>query len=386
MTVNSGGNPGPVQILVTVDCDEDGVIDLESVSVPVVIASGAPYYIVPNYDPQNTTSTGGGFYETEAAAMVYDRWYNPVECSTYVYWTIDPIPPDTIITAEVDGASFTCNENSAGDSYPGLAYTYLRYDSEAIGELGRVSASTYGVDGELISATIDNGEAEMFFIPGEVILSTDIQYWNFTLQGNPAIVTATVRVIDLYGNPIDNVPIQFGGIGINEWIEVGYESYTDIGVGGAGVNDGCFTWRDYGLDNEPGTLDIGENNDDHDGYDTNNDDIIDYSEVSEPFDDFGLDGTPGTLDEGEGDGEWNGYHMINCEQIVKTDADGVARIQASFDIEICILQNQDNNVDPPVCSYEDFQASISSMLIIPTITTSDPVEVQLVRSPDNCGQ
>ena len=90
--------------------------------MPVIIASGAPYHIEAEYDPNATEAIGGGFYQTECAAIISDIHYNPVEDSTYVYWSIDPLPPDTLIDAFVEGVSFTNNEgvlsgtSTAGDS------------------------------------------------------------------------------------------------------------------------------------------------------------------------------------------------------------------------------------------------------------------------------
>ena len=115
VSVNSGTAPGTVRIEVGVDCDQDGDYEINANAVPVIIASGAPYHIEPEYDPNSTEPIGGGFYKTQCAAIVYDKWYNPVEDSTYVYWSIDPIMPDTLIDAFVEGISFTGNENLDGD-------------------------------------------------------------------------------------------------------------------------------------------------------------------------------------------------------------------------------------------------------------------------------
>lgn len=382
VTVNSGTHPGPVRVVVTVDCDEDGTADLTSIAVPVIIASGAPFYLEPEYDPASTAPTGGGFYQTQAAALVYDRWYNPVEDSTYVYWTIDPIPPDTSINAEVDGVSYTNNPNVAGESYPGIAFTKIRYATDAIGDFGRVTATTFGANGDTITSAInDDDNAVMFFVPGVVNLTTNIQYYDFTLPVPTTSVTVlvTARVYDYYGNEVADAPLSFGGIGVAAWLEVGYEAYTDEGVNGYGVGDGCFTWRDYGLDNIPGTHDIGEGNNDHDALASN----PDSAEVSEPFLDYGIDGMPDTFDEGENDGEWNGYHMIGCLPLVKTDRFGVAKIMAVFPRELCIWQATDEVTG--ICTFDDFTGIISSTLLIPEITSSDPVEIQLTRSPTNIG-
>ena len=385
VSINSGTDPGPVRIVATCDCDQDGEIDLTSIDVPVIIASGAPYHIEAEYDPNATEPIGGGFYQTECAAIVSDIWYNPVEDSTFVYWSIDPLPPDTIIDAFVEGVSFTNNEGIlSGNATSGVARSNIVYSTDAIGAIGRVRALTFGANGDSVVSYINEGEgdATMFFLPGQVTLMADATYWDFTLNGNPALIQVTAIVIDYYGNAVVDAPIAFTGTGVNAFYELGYETYTDSGVLGAGVGDLCFSWRDYGLDDDPSTLDWGTFNDHHDGFDTNNDGLVDISEVSEPFDDFGLDGVDGTFDQGEGNGEWDGYSMIGCEPIVMTDEDGFARIIFEFDQALCTLANQDDETG--ICTWDDFTASLSATLLIPTITTSEPLDILLVRSPADC--
>ena len=385
VSINSGTDPGPVRIVATCDCNQDGEIDLTSIDVPVIIASGAPYHIEAEYDPNATEPIGGGFYQTECAAIVSDIWYNPVEDSTFVYWSIDPLPPDTIIDAFVEGVSFTNNEGIlSGNATSGVARSTIVYSTDAIGAIGRVRALTFGANGDSVVSYINEGEgdATLFFLPGQVSLMADATYWDFTLNGNPALIQVTAIVIDYYGNPVVDAPIAFTGTGVNAFYELGYEDYTDSGVLGAGVGDLCFSWRDYGLDDDPSTLDWGTFNDHHDGFDTNNDGLVDTSEISEPFDDFGMDGVDGTFDEGEGNGEWDGYSMIGCEPIVMTDEDGFARIVYEFDEALCTLANQDD--DTGICTWDDFTASLSATLLIPEITTSEPLDILLVRSPDDC--
>jgi len=385
VSINSGTDPGPVRIVATCDCNQDGEIDLTSIDVPVIIASGAPYHIEAEYDPNATEAIGGGFYQTECAAIVSDIWYNPVEDSTFVYWSIDPLPPDTVIDAFVEGVSFTNNEGVlSGNATPGVARSTIVYSTDAIGAIGRVRALTFGANGDSVVSYIneDEGDATMFFLPGQVSLMADATYWDFTLNDNPALIQVTAIVIDYYGNPVVDAPIAFTGTGVNAFYELGYEPYTDSGVLGAGVGDLCFSWRDYGLDDDPSTLDWGTFNDHHDGFDTDNDGLVDTSEISEPFDDFGMDGVDGTFDEGEGNGEWDGYSMIGCEPIVLTDEDGFARIIYEFDEALCTLANQDD--DTGICTWDDFTASLSATLLIPEITTSEPLDILLVRSPDDC--
>jgi len=400
VSVNSGTQPGTVRIEVGVDCDEDGEYEINANSVPVIIASGAPYHIEPEYDPNSTEPIGGGFYKTQCAAIVYDKWYNPVEDSTYVYWSIDPIPPDTIIDAFVEGISFTGNENLDGDVNSGVAYSTIVYSTDAIGDFGRVRATTFGSDGpdedtiaDSVSALINEevGDAAMFFLPGQLSLTADATYHDFTLPmaTEEVAITITAILIDFYGNPVVDAPISFVGTGVESWREVYYELHEDIGMdslagnGDFGEGNGCFTFRDYGLDGLPSTNDMGEGNDMHDSFDINGDGVPDVSEPCEPFSDVGEDGEDGTLDEGERNGKWDGYSMINCDPIVLTDKDGYARIQAVFPRELCIWQSTDDETG--ICTFEDFTASISSTLLIPQITTSDPLDIQLVRTQTTVG-
>ena len=402
VSINSGSEPGPVRIVATCDCDQDGSNDLTVIDVPVTIASGQPHRIEAEYDPNSTEAVGGGFYRTECAALVSDIHGNPVEDTTYVYWDIAPLPPDTTIDAVVEGVSFTNNEGvQSGEATVGMARSFIIYSTDAIGDIGKVRATTatgdLDGDGEsdFLSSYINEGEgdATLFFLPGAVTLTSNATYHDFSIPfpTDSVDITVTAIVIDYYGNPVVGAPVSFVGTGVSRWVEVGYEVYEDWGLDTledsgdilAGENDGCFSWRDYGADDDPETIDWGNYNNIHDAIDTTGDGEWDVSEVSENFDDFGLDGLEGTADQGEGDGEWNGYSMIGCEPIVLTDEDGYASISVRYLKELCNLANTSTD-DPPICSYDDFTSSISATLMIPTITTSDPLDILLVRSPVEC--
>lgn len=407
VSLNSGTEPGPIRIIATTNTVETTVCDtlnddLESINVPVIISSGAPYYIEAEYDPNSTEAIGGGFYQTECAAIVYDKWYNPVEDSTYVYWNISPLPPAEGIDAFVEGVSFTNNTGVlSGTATSGVARSNIVYSTDAIGAIGQVRALTFGAEGDSVVSFVNEGEgdATLFFLPGQVSLLASSSYHDFSLNGNPALIQISALVIDFYGNPVVGAPVSFGGTGVNAFYEIGYESgfvdlngngsadegegWIDEGANGAGVGDGCFTWRDYGRDDDPQIVDEGQGNDIHDSF-FDSLGVYDTSEVSEFFNDFGIDGIDGTFDEGEGDGRWNGYSMIGCEPLVLTDSDGYARIIVEFSQEICTLANIDDTTDPSTCSYDDFTASLSATLLIPEITTSDPLDILLVRSPAPC--
>jgi hypothetical protein len=174
VSVNSGIVPGVVRIEVDIDCDEDEVIDFSASKDQVIIVSGAPYYIEPEYDPNSTTPTGGGHYQTQIAAIVFDKWYNQVEDTTYVYWTIEPVLPDTLIDAFVDGLSFTGNENLDGDAYSGMAFSTIIYSTDAIGDIGYVSATTFGANGDSPASSLILAEIVSPFTPKVVALTYPI--------------------------------------------------------------------------------------------------------------------------------------------------------------------------------------------------------------------
>ena len=75
VSVNSGTDPGPIRVEATCDCDQDGTVDLTTVDVPVIIASGAPYHIEAEYDPNATEAIGGGFYQTECSNPDTEEWH-----------------------------------------------------------------------------------------------------------------------------------------------------------------------------------------------------------------------------------------------------------------------------------------------------------------------
>ena len=213
VSINSGTGPGPVRVTASVVTDSGEVIS--ATSTPVIIATGPPYFIEPDYNPQESQPIGGGFYQTEAAAIVYDRWYNPVSDSTYVYWSMEPQFPDTLIDAFVEGVSFTGNENLNGDNFAGVAYTTITYSTDAIGSLGQVSALTFGTNGDTIMQRIneDEGEAIMFFVPGQLTLGSPTQYWDFSTMGATAQIEVTGTLIDYYGNAVAEAPIMITATG-----------------------------------------------------------------------------------------------------------------------------------------------------------------------------
>jgi len=217
VSLNSGSSPGPIRVTAVLLYEGESI---SATAVPVTIATGPPANIEAEYDPLNTQAVGGGYYQTEASAMVYDLWYNPVADSTYVYWTIDPNEDvgDTLIEAFVEGVSYTGNENLNGDAYSGLAFTTIVYSTDAIGQIGLVTALTYGANGDTISVRINEqeGETPMTFVPGSLVLSAPTTYVDFTQTGTPVQIAITGTLQDYYGNPVADAPVALNAPGSSD--------------------------------------------------------------------------------------------------------------------------------------------------------------------------
>ena len=144
-----------------------------------------------------------------------------------------------------------------------------------------MKATTFGSDGpdedtiaDSVTALIneDAGDAALFFLPGELSLTANATYHDFSLPAptDEVEITITAILIDFYGNPVVDAPISFVGTGVEAWREVGYEAYDDFGVDGNngtgdfGEGNGCFSWRDYGADDSSQTADMGTFNEMHD--------------------------------------------------------------------------------------------------------------------------
>ncbi|MBC8402628.1 MAG: Ig-like domain-containing protein [Candidatus Marinimicrobia bacterium] len=207
VSLNSGTYPGPVYIIATVNDT------ISATGIPVIIVTGPAFNIFPDLDATSTTPIGGGFYQMEAAALVYDLHGNPVADTTYVYWSIDVAPQDAndTLDAEIIGVSFTNNENINLDHYPGLAFTKLIYPSRGIFDWARIKAYTYGAGGVIVIDSVEN-DAIMAYYEGDggsLELISTVTYWDFSTMTNPATTQLIATLTDHYGNPVENGRIQF---------------------------------------------------------------------------------------------------------------------------------------------------------------------------------
>ncbi len=96
-----------------------------------------------------------------------------------------------------------------------MAFNTIIYSTDAIGEIGYVTALTFGANGDTVSVRIneDEGETAMTFVPGTLIISSSVSYHDFTTMGNPAIITVTGILQDFYGSFVEGAPLALNAPG-----------------------------------------------------------------------------------------------------------------------------------------------------------------------------
>jgi len=214
VTLNSGTQSGPIRV--TAQVNYQGNL-IQATAIPVTIAAGPPAFIDADIDINQIDPIGGGQYQAEMAARVWDKYTNPVEDSTQIYWHIEP---DSI--ASVIGGSFTYGENLNQDAYHGLAWSLLYWNSDRTFESIQVIAQTYGANGDTIQGYVNAAEDSTLllpFYPGNLMVIPSIQFHDFQPHAAPPQVTVTLTAIltDYYNNAIKNGRILFGSIGAASW-------------------------------------------------------------------------------------------------------------------------------------------------------------------------
>lgn len=216
VTLNSGSQSGPVRVTARVDL---GTGTIGATAVPVTIAAGPPAFIDVDIDINQIEPIGGGQYQAEMAARVWDQYTNPVEDSTQVYWRINP---DSI--ASVIGGSLTYGANIAGDQYHGIAWSKIYWNSDRTFDQVQVIAQTYGADGDTIQGYVNAAEDSLLllpFYPGDLLVIPSLQFHDFQPASNPnppqVPVLLTAMLTDYYNNAIKNARILFGSFGASGW-------------------------------------------------------------------------------------------------------------------------------------------------------------------------
>jgi hypothetical protein len=216
VTLNSGTQSGPVRVTASITLSGSTI---SATAIPVTISAGPPAFMDVDIDINQIEPIGGGQYQAEMAARVWDQYTNPVEDSTQVYWHIEP---DSI--ASVIGGTLTYGENLSGDTYHGLAWSLIYWNSDRTFDQVQVIAQTYGAEGDTIQGYVNAAEDSLLllpFYPGDLLVIPDRQFYDFQPAANPNPpqigVVLTAVLTDYYNNAIKNARILFGSFGAAGW-------------------------------------------------------------------------------------------------------------------------------------------------------------------------
>ncbi len=128
VSINSGTESGIIRIKASW-VSADGTRYIYAIKTNIVIRSGPPITggitsFVSGFD--TGVNLGGGLWRVQCGAIVKDRYNNPVDWGTTVWFSI-PNNADPIM-CQVIAESYTGNINAEGDSTAGVAYTYVIYN------------------------------------------------------------------------------------------------------------------------------------------------------------------------------------------------------------------------------------------------------------------
>jgi len=178
-TLNAGTAVGPVLIQASVLTNSG----IRYVPGNATVVAGPPYEIQMGLNEVGVDALGAA-WDLELSALVKDVVQNPVRNGTAVFFEVVPEEFAQVLSEFV----VTGNENSAGDTHPGVAYTTLRFTSLATNQTVQITASTANGIIETFDFVlpIQVPGLELNCLPGS---------WHFGANGNPCRIElrATVR-------------------------------------------------------------------------------------------------------------------------------------------------------------------------------------------------
>ena len=195
-TLNAGTRPGPVSVRA---CTRVDGVDICASSDIINIVAGPPKNISIGADLIGT-DIGGGAWQLEMTAVVQDTFNNPVRDGTAVYFAVDPD------TAQVTSDSvFVGNPNDAGDTFDGVAFNYLNYNSEATNEVVFITARTGGSSPvtETIELTLPIQTPTI-----ELTIGHGAE-WHFPTDGDPCRISCTALVTDGHDVEINKQQVDY---------------------------------------------------------------------------------------------------------------------------------------------------------------------------------
>lgn len=155
ISVNAGTESGV--LVIRASCTTEDGRWIRATKANIIIQSGPPHSIEPFVSGFNTgTNMGGGVWRVVAGAHVRDRYQNPVQNNTMVWFSIYGAGagpgnhPYTSAQIVPDGAVGNVSVN--GDSLSGVAYTTLTYNGTMTNEEVTIYARSGGEAGQAVDA------------------------------------------------------------------------------------------------------------------------------------------------------------------------------------------------------------------------------------------
>ena len=412
----------------------EGIASLES--VPVTVVTGPPEFGQINYSYVDISPIGGGLYEVPLSVNLWDFYSNPVADSTNVYiwiegiatpWSVDSTytfgdtvkwggldPSDNVIEVDsllyvwnselfdddglsnptpgdgfeltgtplwlpvphpgaITGEAKTGMEAPDGNSYAGVAWSTVNYGTSNMFDNTVIKALTYDSDGEKLiidGRDSHNGQGLLLpFQPGLLSIAASVQFWNYSVFGDQGLndlddtvaVDIQSNLTDFYQYPVDNGTILINAPGANIWSVcdpadtdndgfIGCCDSFDV-IGGQGTGDG------------DGVCDV----------------ISDFNTCSECV----ANGGAWIPDSAQDDPNVFGTQINGPNDAAddpafgKTNGDG----QVLWSISYSEALNPGDAQNPE--TYEDFTSTVTTQLLDPIQTSSDGVDILLIKSEVN---
>ena len=143
VSVNSGSESGI--LIIRASCISNDGRWIHATKANIVIHAGPPAEVKPFIGGFNTgQNMGGGLWRVVAGAVVKDRYGNPVETGTSVFFELI----NNVTNCQIGAAGIVGNTSVEDDSLAGVAYTTVTYSGNFTYDWITIKASTGAVAGE----------------------------------------------------------------------------------------------------------------------------------------------------------------------------------------------------------------------------------------------
>ncbi len=201
VTLNAGNTPGIVAIKVYTYNSEN--VEISIVQSNIIIGPGAPNSINITLGGINTAEDmGSGIWQLQVAAIIADISGNPVEYGTSVLFSL----PENPEWASIGAVAYTGNENANGDTYPGIAFTFLEYDGSHTNDTLLIQVEVAGILIETEEITLPIQFPVMNIIP----VPQHLDWFESDPESPDSLITTVhVSIHDGQNNPINNQQVMF---------------------------------------------------------------------------------------------------------------------------------------------------------------------------------